>query len=257
MPTIAFMSSKGGAGKTTAALTLALGIARRGERVAVIDADTNLPIQRWRSHADGLEDLAVFPARTSQQLLQALDDGAAYAAWRIVDTEGTARSWDQVGTIKPDLVIIPLGPSPLEAAEAIRTSRSLQNMATFFDRRLPHACVFTRLPAAIRARSFGMVVRQLRAERIAIIETPLIDKEAFRAMFWNGGTLDSLDPELVSGLESARNNADLYAGDVLRLFAPGGPLHQATPVAAAPAVPVWSPPAAEVTPSTTVLEDAA
>ena len=229
MPTIAFMSSKGGTGKTTAALTLALGLAGRGEPVAVIDADTNLPIQRWRSHAPGLENLSVFPARTSAQLLQALDDARARSQWQIVDTEGTSRSWDLVGTIKPDLVVIPVGPSPLEAAEAIRTSRSLQNMATFFDRRLPHACVFTRLPAAIRARSFAMVVRQLRNERIAIIETPLIDKEAFRAMFWNGGTLDSLDPELVSGLESARGNADLYAGDILRLFAPGGPLSQTAP----------------------------
>ncbi|QUD87463.1 AAA family ATPase [Phenylobacterium montanum] len=244
MPTIAFMSSKGGAGKTTAALTLALGLARRGENVSVIDADTNQPIMRWRTHAAGLENLTVFPARTSAQLLQALDDARAQGAWLIVDTEGTARSWDQVGAIKPDLTIIPVGASPLEAAEAIRTSRSLQNMATFFDRRLPHACVFTRLPAAIRARSFGLVVRQLRAERIAIIETPLIEKEAFRAMFWNGGTLDSLDPEQVSGLESARNNAELYAGDVLRLFAPGGPLHQAPPAPAVAPAQGWAPQAA-------------
>ena len=229
MPTIAFMSSKGGAGKTTAALTLALGLARQVEHVSVIDADANLPIHRWRGHAKGLENLSVFPAATGTQLLQALEDARARGPWLIVDTEGSPRAWDQVGALKPDLVVIPLGPSPLEAAEAIRTSRSLQNMAAFFDRRLPHACVFTRLPAAIRARSFGMVVSQLRAERIAIIDTPLIEKEAFRAMFWNGGTLDSLDPEQVSGLEAARSNADHYAADILRLFAPGGPLGLAEP----------------------------
>ncbi len=248
MPTIAFMSSKGGAGKTTAALTLALGLARQVEHVSVIDADANLPIHRWRSHAQGLENLSVFPAATGPQLLQALDDARALGDWLIVDTEGSPRAWDQVGTLKPDLVVIPLGPSPLEAAEAIRTSRSLQNMAAFFDRRLPHACVFTRLPAAIRARSFGMVVRQLRAERIAIIDTPLIEKEAFRAMFWNGGTLDSLDPEQVSGLESARSNADLYAADILRLFAPGGPLSQtasqAPPAVSAPLMAEPAPPSA-------------
>ena len=234
MPTIVFMSSKGGTGKTTAALTLALGLARRTPHVAVIDADANQPIRLWRSHSTEPENLSVFSATTGPDLIQALDDARALTPWVIVDTEGSPRAWDQVGTLKPDLVLIPVGPSPLEAAEAIRTSKSLQNMAIFFDRPLPHACVFTRLPAAIRARSFGQVVRLLRHERIAIIETPLIEKEAFRAMFWSGASLDNLDPEMVSGLESARLNADHYAADIAGLFAPGGPLSHVVTAAPPP-----------------------
>ena len=39
MPNVAFVSSKGGAGKTTAALQLALGLAEWGLRVALIDAE--------------------------------------------------------------------------------------------------------------------------------------------------------------------------------------------------------------------------
>ncbi|HEY2660324.1 MAG TPA: division plane positioning ATPase MipZ [Caulobacteraceae bacterium] len=241
MPTIVFMSSKGGTGKTTAALTLALGLARRSERVAVIDADVNQPIHRWRGQATGPENLTVFPATTIPQMLQALEDARAIAPWLIVDTEGSPRAWDQVGTLKPDLVIIPVGPSPLEAAEAIRTSKSLQDMAAFFDRPLPHACVFTRLPAAIRARSFTQVVQQLRSERIAIIDTPLIEKEAFRAMFWNGGSLDTMDPALVSGLPAAQLNADQYAANIIGLFSVGGPLFHA-----APAPPVQAPASAPI-----------
>ena len=244
MPTIVFMSSKGGAGKTTAALTLALGLARRVERVAMIDADANLPIHRWRGQTRAAANLAVFPAADAPKLLQALDQARTFSPWIIVDTEGSPRAWDQVGALNPDLVLIPLGASPLEAAEAVRTSRSLQNMATFFDRHLPHACVFTRLPAAIRARSFGLVVQQLRAERIAMLQTALIEKEAFRAMFWGGGGLDDLDPSKVSGLDAARINADQYAAEVIGLFSPGGPLAHAMPAA-----PVQvAPPQAEIAP---------
>ena len=37
MPTIAFVSSKGGVGKTTSALLLALGLAERGLGVSIVD----------------------------------------------------------------------------------------------------------------------------------------------------------------------------------------------------------------------------
>jgi chromosome partitioning protein len=234
MPTIVFMSSKGGTGKTTAALTLAIALARRVERIALIDADANLPLQRWRAQAAGLSNLSVHAAPTGHALLAALDQARAAGPWLIADTEGSPRAWDQVGVLAPDLVLIPVGPSPLEAAEAVRTSRSLRNMAGFFDRPLPHACVFTRLPAAIRARSFGQVVEQLRAERIAMIETPLIEKEAFRAMFRNGGTLESLGADEVSGLDAARANADRFAADIISLFAPGGPLSISRPASGWP-----------------------
>ena len=57
MPTIVFVSPKGGAGKTTAALILALEIAR-GAPVTVIDADPNRPIKNWVGGAD-VSNLAV------------------------------------------------------------------------------------------------------------------------------------------------------------------------------------------------------
>ena len=47
-PVIAFVSPKGGAGKTTAALTLAGElIAQMDKPVTIIDADPNYPFKRW------------------------------------------------------------------------------------------------------------------------------------------------------------------------------------------------------------------
>src|SRR5581483_10397717 len=46
MPTIAFVSPKGGAGKTTSAFLLATALAKTYD-VTVIDADPNHPIKTW------------------------------------------------------------------------------------------------------------------------------------------------------------------------------------------------------------------
>src|SRR5215469_5741903 len=47
MPTIAFVSPKGGAGKTTSALVLSSQIAARGTDATIIDADPNRPLRTW------------------------------------------------------------------------------------------------------------------------------------------------------------------------------------------------------------------
>ena len=47
MPNVVFISPKGGAGKTTAAVSLALAAAERGQRVAMIDSDPNKPLVHW------------------------------------------------------------------------------------------------------------------------------------------------------------------------------------------------------------------
>ena len=212
MPTVVFLSSKGGAGKSTAALLLALGLARRTERVAIIDADPNLPLYRWGALPDKPSNIMVFGTTSPEELRDTLPFAETWGDWVIVDTEGSMRARGLIGMIKPDLVLIPLGPSPLEGLEAVRTSRALKEGG------YAHAAIFTRLPAAIRPRSFGEVVRQLKDDAIPIVETPLIEKEAFRSIFASGGGLDSLDPARVSGVEAARLNAELYAASIYGMF---------------------------------------
>lgn len=58
MPTIAFISPKGGVGKTTAALLLASQLAR-GAKVSVVDADPSHPIAAWGKDAQLPDNLSV------------------------------------------------------------------------------------------------------------------------------------------------------------------------------------------------------
>ncbi len=218
MPTIVFISSKGGVGKTTAALVLALGLAGRGERVALVDADPNLPLFRWGGQAGKPAGVMVFPAATQDELRDVLPVAQSWAEWVIVDTEGSSEARNLIPSISPDLVLIPVGPSVLEAHEAIKSAQALRSMSRAWDLPIPHACLFTRLPAAIRTHSMTDVVQQLKAEGIRMLETPLVEKEVFRRLFAACGGLEPQLPETVYGLQAARTNAERYVANVLWLL---------------------------------------
>ena len=92
MRVVAFISPKGGAGKTTAALTLALGLLDRGQRVAMIDSDPNKPLIQWIKLPGCPENLSVHPAPTLQDINDALRDARRRNPdWIILDTEGQRR----------------------------------------------------------------------------------------------------------------------------------------------------------------------
>jgi len=76
MPIITFANTKGGAGKTTAVLILATELARRGNRVTVLDADPRGWISRWHSISGAGALLSVVPGITEDTIEQAATAGA-------------------------------------------------------------------------------------------------------------------------------------------------------------------------------------
>ena len=83
---------------------------------------------------------------------------------------------------------------------------------------MPHRCLLTRVPAALRPRSLKEVVEQLRGSGIEILDIPLIEKEAFRVLFAVGGGFDRLRTSGVSGVAAAQANAEAYLGAILALI---------------------------------------
>ena len=60
-------------------------------------------------------------------------------------------------------------------------------------------------------------IKQLLAERgVAVLDTPISERAAFRDIFDCGGTLRAMDPQRVSNLDKARENARAFAEEVLR-----------------------------------------
>ena len=219
MRNIAFISPKGGVGKTTAALLLALGLAERGQRVAIIDSDPNKPLVRWASLPDRPELISVHAAPTVQDIRDAAREAQRREPdWLIVDTEGSERGAMVFAALRFDLVLTPVSGSQLDLQETIKAA----DMARSFGRRagkaLTHRAVLSRIPAAIRPRMLKSVVSQLHDAEVQILPTALIDKEAFRTLFFTGGGFAGLASQGVWGVDAAHHNASRYVADVIELI---------------------------------------
>ena len=216
MPIVAFVSPKGGAGKTTAALVLALGLIERGLKVAMIDADPNKPLVDWGELPDRPAGLSVHPAPTTQDVRDALREAQRRDPdWIILDTEGSLRGAIAFVSVRPHLILTPLAGSALEAAQAVKAAEMAREFGHRAGRNTPHRCLLTRIPAAIRTRSLASIVAQLRDRHVEFLPTALLEKEAFRALFSIGGGFPALEAARISGTASARENASAYVDAVI------------------------------------------
>lgn len=218
MPNIAFISPKGGAGKTTAALLLALGLAEQGRRVALIDSDPNKPLVHWASLPGRPPVVTVHAAPTVQDIRDAAREASRRdPEWVIVDTEGSERGAMVFAAMRFDLVLTPVAGSQLDLREAIKAARLVEAFGRRAGKPLLHRALLTRVPAALKPRLLQGVVRELREQQLSLLPTGLVEKEAFRALFSIGGGFDALEANKVWGVAAARQNTSSYVADVLEL----------------------------------------
>lgn len=218
MPTIVFASPKGGAGKSTSAVILASELARKGAAVTVIDADPNRPVSAWARRPGKPATLEVVADVTEETVIDAIEEAAARVPFVIVDLEGTASMTVAYAISRADLVIIPSQGSQLDAAEAAKAVKLIRQQERAFARRIPHAVLFTRTSAAIRPRTLQHIRAEFEAHGVPALETQMHEREAYRAVFSFGGTVDNLTAGQVGGLDGAVRNARALAAEVVALL---------------------------------------
>lgn len=219
MPTIVFVSPKGGAGKTTSALILAEQLARSAN-VTVIDADPNRPIESWARGDAKPERLQVIADADEENIIERIEEAAASTPFVIVDLEGTASKIVVLAVSQADFVIVPTQGSQLDAEQAGRAFRLIQQQEKMVQRRvpgyrLPYSVLLTRTNPAIRTRTLAHIERGLIAAGIPVFETELNEREAFRAMFSFRLPLAGLKPSEVANVDRAIANAEELAREVI------------------------------------------
>lgn len=220
MPTIAFANSKGGVGKSTSAALLASELALRGTSVTIIDADPNQPVSRWGKKPGKPENLTVISEITEESLIDTIEESARRTAFVIVDLEGTASLMVAQAMSRADLVIIPMKGSALDAMEAIKVIKFVRRQERGYNRTIPFSVLFTQTNPAIRPRTLKSIEGDLKGQGIPVFHTAIHERDAFRAIFSFGGTLYTLQAELVRNIPAAAKNVREFTAEVIGMLSP-------------------------------------
>lgn len=186
MLTIAIISQKGGAGKTTLALHLAAAAQEAGIVSLIIDTDPQATACQWAAwrHDAPPEVIDSPPPRLAAKIAQAAGQGAELI---VIDTPPHADSAARAAVEVADLVLIPCRPSAFDLA-AIQTSAKLVQLL-----RKPAFVVFTAgAPNASRVyQEAGELVEGFGTPPCPVI---LPDRAAYRHASAEGRTVLELEP---------------------------------------------------------------
>lgn len=122
MRTVAILSQKGGTGKTTISLHLAVAAQQAGQAAVVIDLDPQASSAGWKDSRAGEEPVVISaPASRLQQALKAAESGGADLV--IIDTAPHSGDVALAAAEAADLVLIPCRPGILDLRAIGTTAR--------------------------------------------------------------------------------------------------------------------------------------
>lgn len=186
MKVIAVVSQKGGAGKTTLALHIAVAAERAGLSAAILDMDPQGTAERW-SEWRKEEPPAVVAAKATTLTRRLEQARMAHGDLVVIDTPPLAQTEAREAARIADLILIPCRPSAFDL-DAIRVTADLAN-----DIRKPAFVVVNAGPphgtsvyrdVADTVERFGLQVAPAR----------LAERAAFRHAVREGQSVQELEP---------------------------------------------------------------
>lgn len=182
---VAFLGQKGGTGKTTLAVHVAVAASEAGERVVVVDTDPQASATAWATarQAETPAVVTVSPGQVADVLAAAREDEMTLA---VIDTAPHAGPGAAQGVAAADLILLPCRPTAFDLA-AIGAAVSIAKAS-----RKPAAIVLN----AARARSPEVAEAReaLAAYELPIIPTLIGDRIAYSRAVATGRAVTEFEP---------------------------------------------------------------
>lgn len=178
---VAVSQQKGGAGKTTLAIQLAIAWRASGKRVAMLDIDPQASLCAWydlRLRAHGEDEGLSVKSLSGWRLGNELSSAKWAADYVVIDTPPHAETDAKTAIRLADLVLLPIQPTmldlwatrpTLDLAEAEKTKALL---------------VLNRVPA--RSLSADMVRAEIKKNKWPLAKASLGNRQAFAASIGEG-----------------------------------------------------------------------
>jgi chromosome partitioning protein len=187
MRTVAVISQKGGAGKTTLALHIAVAAELAGYSTVLIDMDpqgTAEAWSEWRKEAPP----TVVPAKTAtlgRTLERAAGHGAEFA---VIDTPPLAEAEARAAAKAVDLVLVPCRPNAFDL-HSIRTTTDLTRFAA-----KPAFVVFNAGPVAA-ARLYAETTELVNEIGMKVTPIRISERATFRHSTGSGRAAQETEPQ--------------------------------------------------------------
>ena len=196
MPVITFASSKGGPGKTTAAVCLSSAWSSDGKNVAVIDADPTRALARWcqrgQQQHTKLGEVHLIECADDESILETIRSAAASHDYVLVDCAGAAARLLVYAAGAADLVVVPAQPGEADLVEAIKTTKIVQQAADLTGRHIECRVFLNRMDP--RTHVGRHAISQVEAQKLGLFETSFGDRVAYREGQYSGSTPILMDP---------------------------------------------------------------
>lgn len=187
MKTVAIISQKGGAGKTTLGLHIAGAAHAAGVVSLVLDADPQATASIWSTWREGREP-EVIACASPPLITRTLDQAANLGAELVViDTPPHADSMAAAACRAADLILVPCRPRGFDLA-AIQTTADLIKASG-----KPGFVVFTAGPTRA-ARLYAEAAELVEGFGLAVAPVVLCERAAYHHATGAGRTAQELDP---------------------------------------------------------------
>ena len=188
MNVIAFLSQKGGSGKTTLSVHTAVAAEATGERVCVIDADPQESATAWASAREaGTPIVATAQAGELDAALRAAEGEGMTLA--VVDAPPHAAPAAGQIARRSELVLIPVRPSAFDLAAVPAAVEIVAAEAG------PVRSAFVMCACPFRAPEIGETRAALEAYGLPIVPGEITDRRAFARAVTTGSAVTEFEAE--------------------------------------------------------------
>jgi len=185
MKTLAIISQKGGSGKTTLAVHMAVCAIRQGFHTAIIDIDPQGSAYDWYLSREEQNELNAVQAQVGQlaALLKQAKTGGDVV---IIDTAPHSDSAAAVAAQLADFILMPCRPSRFDL-KAIGSTAAIARLA-----KTPAAAVINAAP---RGKLSDEAKEALRQQGINVLEPVLQQRAAYTHAVIDGRSVHEYEPE--------------------------------------------------------------
>lgn len=210
---IAVVNQKGGSGKTTLSMQLAGALARRGNKVLVVDADPQGTATRWAASAD---DDRPFPASVvglsaaSTKVHREVKKFVGDYRYIIIDCPPAADSpVPQSALLVADLALVPVIPSPLDMWAAVGIREVIGNVGDINEELISRLVINQLQPNTTLAKEALEVLPEFG---IDICKTYMRQRQVYRQSAVFGQTVHDFGAKAAAATEEVEALTDEVLG---------------------------------------------